>query len=600
MPYHSISIKNAIQKVHHQQLLLPAIQRNFVWDSSRIENYFDSIMRGYPLGYFIWWKLDKSLAKKYPFYKFLSHYHQRDNTQNERAQENLFSNEMFGILDGQQRLSAIYLGISGSLTLKKKGRGHWKYDENFEELKLYINFFHSSRKLAENHEENPKKFGFKFISESAANQLDEKHLWVKVGDLYALDSLDDKDEFLVEMKSRVAASRKAEIIQKFENTQESISLLLEDLYKKFIDEDLLSFFEVCEKNLDEVLNIFVRVNSGGVTLTKSQLMLATLAGAWEQARDNVEKLVKKLRNQGLYIDNDFVMRAALMLSDLPVLFKVGTFTNKNVDKLQHNWSLIDNSLTQTVKFLNEQGFLRNVSDVVSKNAILPIAYYVSKNGDLKSAKAKVELNKYFIVSQIKGVFGSQGDSVLTKVRDSMRKELEKGISYELKEIIFAYKSLESISFSGTKSFKIEEDFIEGLMTLEYGRPQSFYLLTLLYPNIDYEKILLDVDHIHPKSKFTDVELKKIGITDQKEIEEWGRLMNYLPNLQLLTFKANNTKRAKSLEQYLVYIDPSNSGKRKAFITDNFLPDTEYALSNFRKFFEARRKTMIKKLTKILS
>lgn len=42
-----ITIKDAIDKIHSRQFLLPAIQRKFTWSSSQIEMLFDSILRGY-------------------------------------------------------------------------------------------------------------------------------------------------------------------------------------------------------------------------------------------------------------------------------------------------------------------------------------------------------------------------------------------------------------------------------------------------------------------------------------------------------------------------------------------------------------------------
>jgi len=299
----------------------------------------------------------------------------------------------------------------------------------------------------------------------------------------------------------------------------------------------------------------------------------------------------------LHIDNDFVMRAALTLADLPVLFKVGTFTTKNVKRVIENWDKICKSLIGTAELLKDLGLLNNKFELVSKNAIIPIAYYISKNGDCKLIATKKNIRKYFVVSQVKGIFGSQGDAVLSKIREALRQEVVKGEEYSLKNLKFDYDDLLNISFSGDKSFKLGKEFIEELMEIEYGS-QAYFLLTLLYPNIDYEKNLLDMDHIHPISKFKKGPLKDIGVEGDKLIEEWYELGNCLPNLQLLTSKVNNNKRAKSLVDYLNQIEAEQKGNKSVFIKDNFLPHTDYSFKNFKLFFQKREKDMINKLNLI--
>jgi 5-methylcytosine-specific restriction endonuclease McrA len=107
-----------------------------------------------------------------------------------------------------------------------------------------------------------------------------------------------------------------------------------------------------------------------------------------------------------------------------------------------------------------------------------------------------------------------------------------------------------------------------------------------------------MDHIHPISKFNKSQLKAINIEDEKILERWEELGNSLPNLQLLTSKRNNNKRAKPLVDYLEQIEGEENGNKAAFIRDNFLPKTDYAFSNFIKFYDKRKEDMIKRLESI--
>ena len=70
-----ITIKEAVDKIHSRQYLLPAIQRKFTWTSNQIEMLFDSILRGYPINSFMFWKISASEIKSgYKFYEFITEY----------------------------------------------------------------------------------------------------------------------------------------------------------------------------------------------------------------------------------------------------------------------------------------------------------------------------------------------------------------------------------------------------------------------------------------------------------------------------------------------------------------------------------------------
>ena len=60
-----ITIKEATDRIHKKEYLLPAIQREFVWSSDQIEMLFDSLMRGYPISSFLFWKVERDNQKNY-------------------------------------------------------------------------------------------------------------------------------------------------------------------------------------------------------------------------------------------------------------------------------------------------------------------------------------------------------------------------------------------------------------------------------------------------------------------------------------------------------------------------------------------------------
>lgn len=83
MSYYQHKIKEIIEKIGRNDFYLPAIQRKFVWDCQQIESFFDSIMRGYPIGTFLFWFVAGENKNNYTFYKFIQEYHERDRSRNE-------------------------------------------------------------------------------------------------------------------------------------------------------------------------------------------------------------------------------------------------------------------------------------------------------------------------------------------------------------------------------------------------------------------------------------------------------------------------------------------------------------------------------------
>ena len=66
-----ITVAEAVDKIHRKNFLLPAIQREFVWDVDQITQLFDSLMKGYHIGSFLFWEVEAESARAYQFYEFI-------------------------------------------------------------------------------------------------------------------------------------------------------------------------------------------------------------------------------------------------------------------------------------------------------------------------------------------------------------------------------------------------------------------------------------------------------------------------------------------------------------------------------------------------
>jgi uncharacterized protein with ParB-like and HNH nuclease domain len=112
-----ITIKKAIDNIKKRHYVLPSIQREFVWGTDQIETLFDSLMRDYPIGTFLFWKVDKGKIKDFQFYEFLKKYHEKDHRHNLKA-DLADDEDIIALLDGQQRMTSLYLALVGSYTFK--------------------------------------------------------------------------------------------------------------------------------------------------------------------------------------------------------------------------------------------------------------------------------------------------------------------------------------------------------------------------------------------------------------------------------------------------------------------------------------------------
>ena len=131
----SDTIKNTINRVN-ESVFVPDIQRTYVWLNNpkdrRIELLFDSLMRGYPIGAFLFWSLKKSDIEtdeivesscserlNFQLYKFIENYDERNKSNEKINVSQVKSSDLDIVLDGQQRLTSLYIGLRGSRTLRR-------------------------------------------------------------------------------------------------------------------------------------------------------------------------------------------------------------------------------------------------------------------------------------------------------------------------------------------------------------------------------------------------------------------------------------------------------------------------------------------------
>ena len=571
------SIKDIIEELN-QSYFLPDIQREYVWlrkaKEKKIEQLFDSILRGYPIGSFLFWKLKKddietnknakedSKKLNFQLYKFIENYDVRKPHNVKINIEQINSDDLSIVLDGQQRLTSLYIGLKGTRTLKIP-RERWADPNAFEEKQLFINLRYQPK------EESPDdNFDFNFLRKKTISKTDDKHYWFKVGEILELESV-----FSYATDNGLSHSE-AKILEKLKNA--------------FCITNLISYFEEGEKNLDKVLKIFIRVNSGGTKLEYSDLLMSILTANFStDIRDLMNRFVDSLRDQGFEkMGRDQVLKTCLMLTESNHKFQLKNFSKSNINKIEKNWEEITDAIFKACELLKEFGYSNRLS---SAYILSIVAYYIFKkktltltlNQEDKNEKNKNELLKFVRNAQITSYFTTSLDDKLEVVAKIIRNADH-------------FESVNNkLTFSKMHPLKISSDDIDRMVDLEYGHPAILPILQILYPNLDYKNSTFHIDHIYPKSKFKK-ETKQLA-------EEYLPKADFLYNLQLLPGDKNMEKKDKDPAKWLkISFFLKGKEKIKAYKNENYIKES-HSLSwkEIKKFDEYRSDKIKSKLREIL-
>jgi uncharacterized protein with ParB-like and HNH nuclease domain len=450
--YEDMSALTALDYARERNLLLPDIQREYVWDVFEIEALFESIVDEYPIGSCIFWKTNRNIINndKPNLYYFFSKF-EKEKTKNEKAPEVLTKEcDYYIVLDGQQRITSLNIALNGSYKYYKGGRGHNRSNpKSWVEKELYYNLDFYVKNEDED-DEHPKK-RFVFLTNEEAENLNV----YKVKYLLKYDTLQAFIKFM------------------YQNDYED--KIIDDLSKLFSrlhdssGNGLVHYYCINENSYDGALDIFVRVNSTGRKLSKSDLLFSTLIDGWKDGKDNVEKIlgVMNSKGDGFTFSRDYLMRLCLVLVDADPNLKIKNLTRPTVQAIRDNWSIIDSSLDKLSSLLVDIGL--SDETLTSYNATMPIAYYLYKGGEIKDAESKRETKKFLSVSLAKRLFGVASNSALSTTRNVLK-------NLDCKHTAFSLKLFENATLVGGRTFTIDENELDRWLD-SYEKGQSIIALS---------------------------------------------------------------------------------------------------------------------------
>lgn len=573
-----VTIGKALEKISRHDYLLPAIQREVVWRTDQIVRLFDSLMQGYPIGSFLFWKVTREHCHEFVFYEFLTNYHQR-NARHLKRFDTFEPREITGILDGQQRLTALNIGLRGSHAEKLPRLwvdSPWAYP--VRHLYLGLDGHAPGNDLG-------MVYDFRFLSQDQWNdrQSRDEH-WFRVSKIVSMEPGADIFDY----------------VQDAELTADKFPFrTLSRLHDVVHRDPVISYFEEESQDLDKVLNIFIRVNSGGTVLSYSDLLLSIATAQWKDvdAREVIHGLVDELNDTGqrFTLSKDLVLKAGLVLTDMPsIAFRVTNFNVANMATLEAQWMAIARALRLAVRLLSDFGFSGRT--LTADSVIIPVAYYLHQRNaqdNFLMAQAEREnrerIRGWVVRSLLKsGVWGSGLDTLLLALRTVIQKHVGDG---------FPVAELEAAMAQLGKALRFGEDEINDLLGIPSGDKRTFPLLSLLYPGMDLRNEF-HIDHIFPRSRFTRSRLLAAGVAEA-QVDEFRNCADRLPNLQLMEGPVNVAKQDKYPRDWMIERFP-DAGARAAYRARHELGDVPEDITGFMDFYVARQERIESRLRSVLS
>ncbi len=555
----SITIYEALQNIKDGKYLMPAFQRQFVWSMEQIEKLWDSILLDYPIATFLFWHVDDSnVTWDTYFCSFLSEVTFDSRKQADCVNYKLTSinikNTDTAVLDGQQRLTSLVISLFGEAFIRPNYARKNTGGKTVTKLLIELN----KNKISVDEEEyNSKKFDIKFsekIGRLSPTQFEVKNI------------LDNR--FQDETKREKAIEEA--IINVPADSKNYARNILQKLHNKIFVEKLVRYTEIIDMKQDDALEMFVRFNSGGKALRKSEITMSILEAYWPSAKIEFGKI---LVDSYAGFGTDFIIRSALML--------YGDVVKSNINKkiaedLKNDWNGFKKALINLTSLFKEMKIdVNRFSN--SWNVLLPVIYYIYYNPDYR--KNIKGVRSYLL----RAIFFTYFQSGTTGKLQQMKSNIN-SFDYEIS----------SEMLDQMNDLRVTDGKIEDVLNSEKGSRVAGEVL--YYLNLDWtnKSFKYEQDHLHPDNRFN--ENKPISVT----IEDWKRwrgMRNRLPNLHLLEGRSNGSKSDMRLVDY--YND-MNDEQKDEFCHQAMIPkDVSFEIEDFEKFYEARKAIFSERIRELL-
>jgi hypothetical protein len=541
-----------LNQIANGEVVLPAIQRNFVWTEAQTETLLDSIMRGYPIGIALLWETYNDIQYRVfdPDFREGMLYTFRDNTPPRRLRV---------VLDGQQRLQSLYIALHGhrdgkSLYFDVLSGQRW--DES-DQLRYGFDFLMPADVARDNKESE---------TEAADDTQETPIWWVSVRELFKM-SAGQKRELAKDLTKRLHLSDDEELaLDENLGTFDEVFTRQESILKLATIDENLTPDSPQRKTETDVLEIFVRINREGTALRRSDLIFSLLKLNWRESAEGLPEFVDAINEGNSFdLDTDFVVRCLFAVSGLGGKLEIDLLRKQsNVEELQANYEQCCSAIRAAIDFVRDECACQSSRVLGGATMLVPVVHYLYSIPRHEVPNDQVErLRTGVYLLALATPFSRWGESrVGNFVRATADRYAKGDYAFPLDYAIQRVREWERI---GSLRDLAENNH---LMTLHLIQGMSG-------AKVQYARNSPEVDHIFPLS-----ELRK------REFEE--EEINDVANFWILAQGRNRNKSNRKPKEY--FADVPQRTLDKALIDRKLL---EYR--SFRRFLRIRRAAMLSKL-----
>jgi len=529
---------------------LPNIQRPFVWSEDQIERLFDSIMREYPISTLLVWRTKSEIRRR----KFIENY--KYSLKLTDFYVPVDGKPKLLVLDGQQRLQSLFIGLKGS----------------YEKRELFFDVLSGDFVAPED-----IRYRFQFLDSSTAT-----FPWVKFKDLVFSNKLFNKLAKSVLDQATVPVTD-----EQIERIEDNVARIV----KQFCHDAVIVYQELDGVDNpqtyqeDDVVEIFIRANAGGTKLGKSDLLFSLLISNWENADENLEALLTDLNKSGYDFTRDFVLKTCLSVLDRGARYEVSKFRDGVTRQaIEEKWKAISDAIKAVKDFLAGKTFLRSDQALPSYLSLIPLVYFRYHFPD--KWKEAQNLDTYLLRSLITGAFSGTPDNLI----DKCTRHIAETGDFDVQQIF-------GIIRADGRNLEITPDTILGQ---HYGSKNIHLIFNLWYKDFNYapayQNSLPQVDHIFPQSLLRSVKdhNPETGNRNLLRYKWWDR--DRIANCMLLTAEENGAGGKSDISPEIWLQD-----KSERYLDMHLIPRDQnlWRLDNFEPFIQARQTLIAEKFQYML-
>jgi len=551
-------LKDVLAEIEQGRYAVPEIQRPYVWTNPQVEELFESIYKGYPIGSIIVWEPAPEIFEEYDdLFRAFS-----------KELEDRRRNFKYVVIDGQQRLLSLWLVKRGRVTVVDTF-GH----KRERTINLYYNV-------------NADEF---FVDRARRKYENDPYVY-RVSDILNYEEFEDVEDF-VEVKEIDESIQKREIIKKLRKVREAllnypvnIYTIPESVlkYRKEGDDD--NFLEIFEK----ISQMFVKLNYTGTRVRAPHLIIALLTGKTRRDlgvsfRDKISELVSNLDNEEWDIGEGALMRTYLVIATEEPRFSQArkTLNEFEANQIEEYLEKMNDTLIYVVnKILKHELNIKKPSFLKSEYIIVPITYYAYiKENKLTPSDIK-GLTKWLILASFNRRYTGRLDTDLAEDIESLK---------ESKDITALVRNLQTT--------EIQEEWLDRSVDKEHLTMFSILLrdsfdlvknATIRLRDIDSRHI--HVHHIFPKAQIQRY-YKEYGSIEDMDLET---ACNHVANITLTSESANESIGNELPSAYLRGIDPE-------ILESHMIPPDEelWKLERYPEFLEKRKQLIMERINKLV-